>query len=164
LLATLILHLGGYDLKGLYALEEYYATDLKAYYEALTVGPSHNYYLGRAEAEITNWIAYFIGGMADALEKVRGQAVRESRRGGVDQSKLLRTLDAKQRRALTLFRASREIAAKDVAALFGNQSRTAALLCQRWVESGFLEIADPARKSRRYRLASEYEAIVAVME
>jgi hypothetical protein len=63
-----------------------------------------------------------------------------------------------------LFRASREIAAKDVAALFGYQSRTAALLCQRWVESGFLEIADPARKSRRYRLASEYEAIVAVME
>ena len=38
LLTTLILHLGRHDLKGLYALEEYYARDLKAYYEALTVG------------------------------------------------------------------------------------------------------------------------------
>jgi Fic family protein len=49
LLTTLILHLGTYDLKGLYALEEYYARNLKAYYEALTVGPSHNYYMGRAK-------------------------------------------------------------------------------------------------------------------
>jgi hypothetical protein len=29
LLTTLILHLGTYDLKGLYALEEYYARNLK---------------------------------------------------------------------------------------------------------------------------------------
>ena len=35
LLTSLILHLGTYDLKGLYALEEYYARNLKAYYEAL---------------------------------------------------------------------------------------------------------------------------------
>ena len=42
LLTTLILHLGGYDLKGLYSLEEYYARNLADYYEALTIGPSHN--------------------------------------------------------------------------------------------------------------------------
>ena len=30
LLTTLILHRGGYDLKGLYSLEEYYARDLSA--------------------------------------------------------------------------------------------------------------------------------------
>jgi Fic family protein len=75
LLTTLILHLGTYDLKGLYALEEYYARDLKAYYEALTVGPSHNYYLGRADADITQWVAYFIAGMATSFEKVRDQAL-----------------------------------------------------------------------------------------
>src|SRR5260221_3572192 len=50
LLTTLILHLGTYDLKGLYALEEYYARDLTGYYEALAIGPSHNYYLGREKA------------------------------------------------------------------------------------------------------------------
>jgi Fic family protein len=40
LLTTLILHRGGYDLKGLYSLEEYDARDLSAYYKALTLGPS----------------------------------------------------------------------------------------------------------------------------
>jgi Fic family protein len=160
LLTTLILHLGSYGLKGLYALEEYYARELKAYYDALTAGPSHNYYLGRAGADITKWVAYFIDGMATSFEKVRDQALREAEKGGKDQSKLLRNLDSKQRRALTLFQQSREITAKDVAGLFGYRPRTAALLCQRWVEKGFLETTDPARKSRRYKLAGTYAAIV----
>jgi Fic family protein len=160
LLTTLVLYLGTYDLKGLYALEEYYARDLKAYYEALTVGPSHNYYLGRAEADITRWIAYFIEGMASSFENVRNQAVREAHKGGKDRSKLLRNLDSRQRRALTLFEASREITAREVAALFGFKPRNAALLCQRWVEQGFLETADPAKKSRRYKLSDTYISIV----
>ena len=160
LLTTLILHLGSYDLKGLYALEEYYARNLRDYYEALTVGPSHNYYIGRAEADITRWIAYFIDGMATSFEKVRDQALREAEKGGKDQSKLLRNLDGKQRGALTLFQKSREITAKDVAGLFGYKPRTAALLCQRWVERGFLETTDPAKKSRRYKLGGLYATIV----
>jgi Fic family protein len=164
LLTTLVLHVGAYDLKGIYALEEYYARNLKAYYEALTVGPSHNYHLGRAEADITTWIAYFIEGMATSFEKVRDQALSEAAKGGKDQSRLLRNLDSKQRQALTLFQRSREIAAKDVAELFGYQPRTAALLCQRWVEKGFIETTDPAKKSRRYKLADPYTAIVDLMD
>lgn len=160
LLTTLILHLGRYDLKGLYALEEYYARGLKDYYEALTVGPSHNYYMGRAEADITAWVSYFIEGMAVSFEKVRDQARSESGKGGKDQTRILRNLDARQRKALALFRRSREITAKEIGALFGFQPRTAALLCQRWVESGFLEVTDPARKSRRYRLNTVYEALL----
>ena len=58
LLTTLVLHLGGYDLNGIYALEEYYARDLGAYYEAINIGDSHNYYMGRAEADITKWIEW----------------------------------------------------------------------------------------------------------
>jgi len=62
LVTTLILHLGGYDLKGLYSLEEYYARSLNRYYDALTIGPSHNYYEGRAKADITTWAEYFCEG------------------------------------------------------------------------------------------------------
>jgi hypothetical protein len=40
------------------------------------------------------------------------------------------------------------------------KARTAALLCQRWVEEGFLEMTNPAKKSRRYKLADAYEVIV----
>jgi Fic family protein len=164
LLTTLILHLGAYDLKGLYTLEEYYARDLKAYYEALTVGPSHNYYLGRADADITQWVAYFIAGTAASFEKVRAQALREAEKGGKDQSKLLRNLDGKQRQALTLFQKSNEITAKEVGELFGYKPRTAALLCQRWVTNGFLEIRDPAKKSRRYKLDETYAYVVDELE
>jgi len=160
LLTTLILHLGGYDLKGLYALEEYYARNLASYYEGLTIGPSHNYYEGRAKADITKWVTYFTEGMAEAFEKVRDQAATESATGAQDQSKVMRDLDAKQRRAFTLFQKSREITSKDIADLFGYKPRTASALCQKWVEDGFMEIADPAKKSRRYKLTKMYEAIV----
>jgi hypothetical protein len=59
-----------------------------------------------------------------------------------------------------LFRKSREIAARDVAELFGYQPRTAALLCQRWVENGFLETTNPAKKSRRYKPGDRYASVV----
>jgi len=98
--------------------------------------------------------------MAVSFEKVRDQAVREAGRGGRDQAKLLRNLDARQRRVLVLFRKSREIAAKDVARLIGYKPRATALLCQRWVGSGFLETTDPAKKSRRYRLGETYSGTI----
>jgi hypothetical protein len=107
-------HLGSYGLKGLYALEEYDARDLTAYYRALSVGPSHNYYMG-AEVDITGWVSYFIAGMAASFEKVRDQAIREAGTESRDQSHLLRNLDARQRKALALFKESREVSAKEIA-------------------------------------------------
>jgi len=73
LLTALILHQGGYDLKGVYSLDEYYARNLGDYYEALTIGPSHNYYAyyaGRADSDITKWVDYFCEGVADSFENV----------------------------------------------------------------------------------------------
>src|SRR5215467_571701 len=92
LLTTLVLHVGGYDLKGLYSLEEYYARNLSAYYEAISVGPSHNYYEGRAESDITQWIEYFVSGMAHSFEKVAKQMSRSAGIAGEDHETLLREL------------------------------------------------------------------------
>lgn len=72
-------------------------------------------------------------------------------------SRLLRNLDAKQRKALTLFEQSREVTAKEIGVLFLFRPRTSALLSQRWASAGFLLVGDPAKKSRRYRLSDEYE-------
>jgi Fic family protein len=160
LLTTLILHLGGYGLKGLYALEEYYARNLGEYYTALAIGPSHNYYMGRAEADITGWVAYFMEGMADSFERVKELTLIEAKVGVADLSAQLRNLDARQRKVLALFEKSRELTAKEIGDLFGYRPRTASELCRRWVEQGFLEVADAAKKSRRYRLASPYEDMV----
>lgn len=159
LLTTLILHLGGYDLKGLYSLEEYYAQNLDAYYEAINIGPSHNYYLGRADADITKWIEYFIAGMAISCENISKRMQAEQ--GIPDQSNLLRNLDPRQRKALNLFTTCAYITSNQVARLFGFQSRAASKLCADWVAIGFLEIANPSNKARTYKLSKEYETLMA---
>ena len=79
LLTTLLLHQASYGLKGIYSLEEYYARDLEAYYAALTVSPSHNYYMGRVAADLSGWIEYSCLGVADAFASVRTRAVAAAR-------------------------------------------------------------------------------------
>ena len=155
----MVLHLGGYDLKGLYSLEEYYAKNLLSYYRAISLGPSHNYYFGRAQSDITSWVEYFIEGMAFAFEKVAGQMVASNAKGEKDHSQVLRTLDPKQRKALELFKGYDVVIAKQIGDLFGFQPRTSAALCKKWVECGFLEIVDTSNKARKYKLAEPYEII-----
>ena len=159
LLTNLILHLGGYGLKGIYSLEEYYARDLQAYYDAIAIGPSHNYYMGRAEADITNWLEYFVEGMAEAFAKVEEQASQAANRWETDKTPELRKLDPRQRKALTLFSRQQIITSSDLALLFSFAPRTARLLLQKWTRQGFLAIADPSKKARKYRLSPEFEKL-----
>jgi Fic family protein len=160
LLTTLILHLGGYDLKGLYSLEEYYARDLGAYYAAITIGRSHNYYEGRAGADITNWVEYFCEGVADSFESVRRRAQEAAGSGVRDHSHALRRLDPRQRKALELFRDSTVITSRHLETLFGISQRASRNLLSAWVRNGFVVVADPAKKTRKYGLSVEFAALL----
>ncbi len=162
LLTTLLLHLGGYGLKGLYSLEEYYARDLGAYYEAISIGPSHNYYLGRAEADITKWIEYFIEGMAIAFENVIERMSAAQRDGEKDHTDLLRQLDPRQRKALELLSMFEIITSRQIGELFDFKPRTSAQLCKNWVEQGFIEVVNFSNKARAYRLAKKFEKLLDV--
>ncbi len=155
LLTTLIMHKNGYDLKGIYSLEEYYAKDLYSYYNAITVGPSHNYYFGRAEADITNWIEYFIQGVKISFEKVYEKAKLES--GTKDLSPIMRDLDIKQRKILQIFENQKTITSGDIAEFFNFAPRTARKLAQDWVKEGFLIVVDSSKKARKYQLKQELE-------
>lgn len=137
-------------------MEEYYARDLAAYYQALTVGPSHNYYSGRAESDITNWVEYFCRGVADSFQNVRTRAQEAAAAGDEDESSRLRRLDPRQRKALELFRRSDAITSRDVEILFSISQRAARNLLTAWVAGGFVIVLDPARKSRKYSLASQH--------
>jgi Fic family protein len=159
LLTTLILHQGGYGLKGLYSLEEYYARNLGEYYEALTVGPSHNYYLGRAESDITKWVEYFCSGVAESFENVQKRATESAGAGASDHSELLRKLDPRQRKVLVLFREHETINSRDIEKLFSISQRTARNLLTAWSEAEFLAVADPARKSRKYSLIAKFASL-----
>ena len=155
LLTTLMLHKNGYDLKGIYSLEEYYARDLKGYYDAITIGPSHNYYLGRAEASITKWIEYFIKGVKESFENVYQKAKSES--GTKDLTPILRELDVRQRKVLQLFETQKTITSNDIAEFFNFAPRTARKLAQDWVEVGFLIMVDASKKARKYQLSDRLE-------
>lgn len=159
LLTTLILHLGGYDLKGLYSLEEYYARNLGAYYEAISIGESHNYYMGRAEADITKWLEYFVEGMAISFENVLKRMVESNLKGEHDQSDLLRKLDPRQRKALQLLREFDSVTSKQIGELFGFKDRTSSKICKEWVEFGFLESIGSSNKGRKYRLSEKYNEL-----
>jgi Fic family protein len=93
LLATFILHKGGYGLGGFFSLEEHYARDLQGYYRALTTHPHHNYYFGRSEADLTPWLEYFISSLAEVFEAVRQKARKCSEIGTPATPEALRRLD-----------------------------------------------------------------------
>jgi len=160
LLTTLILHLGGYDLKGLYSLEEYYAKNLLGYYRAISIGSSHNYYFGRAESDITSWIEYFTEGMAFAFEKVITRMTNAHKKGIRDCSDLIRQLDPKQRKCLELFKKYDVVNSKQIGDIFGFKPRTNSALCKKWVENGFLEIVNSSFKSRKYRISNKFKKIL----
>ncbi|HCE59728.1 MAG TPA: cell filamentation protein Fic [Wolbachia sp.] len=160
LLTTLILYLGEYDLKGIYSLEEYYAKNLGTYYEAISIGPSHNYYMGRVEADITKWLDYFLEGMVISFDNILKFMNEAKNQGLPDQMNLIRELDPKQRKVLELFQKFNVITANQVGELFGFKSRTSAQLCKRWVEFGFFEIVDHSNKGRKYKLSKQYEDLL----
>jgi Fic family protein len=160
LLTTLVLHQSGFGLKGIYSLEEHYARDLGAYYDALAVGDSHNYYMGRAGADVTRFLEYFCRGMALAFQAIAAQAKSAAARGASEQSPLLRKLDPRQRRVLVLFKQQGTATTVEIAAALGLSPRTAVAHCRAWVKSGFLEFHDPSRKNRSYRLTPEFERLL----
>ena len=157
LLATTILHRCGYGLKGIYSLEEYYAQNLRGYYDALAVGPSHNYYLGRPEADVSGFIQYFCEGMAEAFAKVRTRAEKVGGKAQDDKGALMRELRPLQRQVLGLFVRNRIITSSELGKYLGISQRQASELCAQWIEEGFLVVDNPSKRARSYRLAERFE-------
>jgi Fic family protein len=159
-LATWILYRGGYDLGRFYALEEFYVQDLDGYYDALVTHPHHNYYEGRAEADVTPWLAYFLNGMATVFSSVAKDVRTRAVESDPQTEKLLHRLDRRGRMVLGLFERQDEVSANDVARILGLSPRQVRDLLTDWVNAGWLEIGDASRKSRRYKLSAEYRRFI----
>jgi Fic family protein len=156
LMATFLLHRGGYGLNGFYSLEEEHARDLAGYYGALSVHPHHNYYEGRAEADLTLWLDYFTTTLAHVFTLAQSEARRGAGEGMALEPELLRGLDPRARAVLPLFARTDRITTADVVACLGLSERTCRMLCSEWVRQGFLEATTTARKNRGYRLSAKY--------
>ena len=164
LLTTYILHKTGYGMKGIYSLEEYYAKNLQGYYAALTIGKSHNYYGGRAEADVTSFLEYFLNGMAISFRSVREKAQElnknERLKTITDQSKKLRELNPLQRQVLSLFIKQKEVSIQDIEDHLGLKNRSSYSLVKKWIENDFVMIKDRSRKARTYCLTKEWEQFI----
>ena len=160
LLATFILHKGGYGLNGFFSLEEHHARDLPGYYQALTTHPHHNYYFGRSEADLTPWLEYFISTLAAVFEAVRLTAQKCAFEGRQAEPEELRRLDHRARVVLGLFAAKETVTAPQVAAELGLSERMARNLLKDWVKDGWLEVADPSRRARSYSLSAKYRQYI----
>jgi len=160
LLATFILHKGGYGLNGFFSLEEHHARDLPGYYQALTTHPHHNYYFGRSEADLTPWLEYFISTLAAVFEAVRLTAQKCAFEGRQAEPEELRRLDHRARVVLGLFAAKETVTAPQVAAELGLSERMARNLLTDWVRDGWLEVADPSRRARSYSLSAKYRQYI----
>ncbi len=75
LCADFILQRDGYGLAGLLAPEEQYAEDLDSYYQALKVNENIDYYEGRADADLTSWLEYYISSLVRSCDVTLGEMV-----------------------------------------------------------------------------------------
>lgn len=69
-LATLILFLGGYDIRRFFSLEEYYDRDAVVYYENLKKA---------SEGDLSAWLEYFTQGAAIEFDKVKEKVLKLSK-------------------------------------------------------------------------------------
>ena len=163
LLATFILHRGGYGLHGFFSLEEHHARDLAGYYGGLATHPHHNYYAGRAEADLTGWLEYFVKTLAGVFAAAQEEAERYAGQDVVrtlSEPEDLRRLDHRARAVLALFAGAETITATQVAGALGLSERTARLVLHEYVTDGWLRIANPSNRRRAYSLSASYRQYI----
>ncbi len=160
LLATFILHRGGYGLNGYFSLEEHHARDLAAYYRSLATHPHHNYYEGRADADLTPWLEYFIQTLAGVFAAAQEEALRYRERGVGGETELLEGFDHRARVVLGLFAQAERITTRQVADALGLSERMARVLLRDWTRAGWLVIAEPSNRKRAYALAKDYRQVI----
>lgn len=160
LLATFLLLRGGYGLNGFFSLEEYHARDLETYYGALAVHPHHNYYEGRADADLTTWLVYFVGLLAEVFRAAKEKALSMKDAPSGLEPEELRRLDHRARMVVGLFAKQDTITANQVAETLGLSERMARNLMQAWVGQGWLVIANASRRKRAYELSAIYRQFI----
>ncbi len=160
LLATFILQRGGYGLHGFFSMEEHHAKDLAGYYQSLAVHQHHNYYHGRADADLTSWVEYFVVLCAKVFTQAKEEAVQYAGKGIPVEHEKLRSLDRRARAVISLFASKDKITAQDVAAALGLSSRMVRLLLKEWIQDGWLVVADASNRGRSYVLSAIYRQFI----
>lgn len=128
-LATLILYRKGYDIKKMFALEDYYNLDRGSYYLAIRVA--------RAEKDLTSWLEYFAQGFLFELEQVWEQI--EGFRIEVKTGKEPVYLSKRQRTILDFISVNGKIYRSDVVDIASISEKTASRELEVLRKDGFIK-------------------------
>jgi len=120
LLTLLHLYQEGWDFKKILVLEDYYNRNRKAYYEALQTGET---YKDRQEADLTNWLKYFVTGFLDEAKRVRDQVLNLSIIGDVGSTR--NTLNKDELQIVDFVVTMGQITSSDVVDILDVPKRTA---------------------------------------
>jgi transposase len=101
--------------------------------------------------------------MATVFSSAKDEALRCAEKGLPEEPEQLRRLDRRARLIIALFHRQDSIVTADVAKTLGVAERTARDLMKEWVTDGWLQIADPSKKARRYILTAEYRQFIGRM-
>jgi len=162
-LATLVLYREKYDLKRFYSLEEYYAEDLKGYYDALHKCQGVQYY-DNPSPDITHWLEYFVKGVSVVFEGVKEKALASVRKILPQRSekeiKLLQNLGPRERKVLAYFKNNLQLRSKNLCTFFHIRERAARNLITKWVDMGFIERQGSGKKDAYYVLTAVYRQLI----
>lgn len=103
---------------------------------------------------------YFTTLLSEVFARAKEEALQYVKKGVSVEPEKLRGLDRRARIVLGLFAKKDRIATEDIAKVLGLSSRMVRVLAQKWVESGWLVIADGANRSRAYSLSVIYRQFV----
>jgi Fic family protein len=120
LLTLLQLYLSGWDFKKILVLEDYYNRNRKAYYEALQTGTT---YKARQDADLTDWLEYFVAGFLDEAKRVKDQVLNLSVTGNIGSTR--NVLDKDEIQIVDFVITMGQITSEDVVDILGVPKRTA---------------------------------------
>lgn len=115
LFATRILYLSGFDHRRLFALDDFYDRDRRAYYAALKTAQENN-------NDITKWLEYFTTGVAYSVNEVKDAVLKL----GFKKKRVSKTqvsLTDKQMKIVEFMNAHGKVTNKDLRELFGVSSQ-----------------------------------------
>ncbi len=137
-LATLILNLREFDIKRFFALDDYYDSDRRAYYNALdSVDPR--------TLDLTQWLEYFTDGVLISITKVKEKVLRLSLEKHKKESKGQIALTERQMKIIENIQNDGKITAGDVAKMFKVTRQAALKELSKLVKLGIIKLEGKGR-------------------
>lgn len=161
MLATYILRLGSFGLKGLFVLESFYDRNLNEYYKNLQMGLHHNYYFGRNDCDLTKWVEFFIEGLVEVFEKASKVVREKSEEYTSVEPELIRNLDPHQRIVLAnLAYKYNWISTSDLRKWLNLGDKSIRNKVKTWIDQGFIIPRDEEKQRiRSVVLAPKYRKL-----